>query len=50
MIQLKGGFGVDIVDTTIQDSQLYLEYSYNGDDKVYTLKVGDGNISYNDIP
>lgn len=50
MIQLKRGFSLDLVDTTLQDGQLCLEHSYNGDDKLYRLKVGDGTTSYNKLP
>lgn len=50
MIQLKRGFSLDLVDTTLEDGQLCLEHSYNGDDKVYRLKVGDGTTSYNKLP
>ena len=50
MIQLKRGFSLDLVDTMLEDGQLCLEHSYNGDDKVYRLKVGDGTTSYNKLP
>lgn len=50
MIQLKRGFSLDLSDTTLEDGQLCLEHSYDGDDKVYRLKVGDGTTSYNKLP
>ena len=50
MIQLKRGFSLDLVNTMLEDGQLCLEHSYNGDDKVYRLKVGDGTTYYNKLP
>ena len=50
MIQLKRGFSLDLTDTILEDGQLCLEHSYNGDDKIYRLRVGDGSTSYNQTP
>ena len=50
MIQLKRGFSLDLTNTILEDGQLCLEHSYNGDDKIYRLRVGDGSTSYNQTP